>query len=269
MEVGYEGENNVFQRGKKVLLIAACAVLSVLCIFGLGISEIVIYSDGTKYPGGECGMFPQNMTSITATKNIWSQWNWKYDFEKGKIEQACPTIKHDVNVFYDGKLVSRSRGEIFSTVSETTIYNCKGNKIYQTRTGDLFQTIINGNKIMVSYELRDRDNKILAYVEGKYLLTDEISIISTRTNKVVAKLSRNKWSMKWKWDIEIIDVDDEASNPVCLLTIAGQRSFGENAKKTDGCNNYFYGIAYFFLVVAVVIVVTGGFVFYDKVISKM
>ena len=269
MEFERNEEYSFPEGGKRMLVAIVCGILTLFCMLGFGISEIMIYTEGVKYPGGECGTFPQNMTSITATKNIWSQWKWKYDFDKGKIEQACPTLKHDLNIFYDGKLVSRSKGEIFSTVSKTTIYDCDGKKIYQTRTGNLFDTIVNGNKIMVSYELRDRNEKMLAYVEGKYLLTDEINVISTRTNKVVAKLSRNKWNLKWKWDIDIIDFEDEASNPICLLTIAGQRSFGENDKKTDGCNHYFYGVAYSFLVMAVIIIITGGFVFYDRVLSKI
>lgn len=268
MEVDYQGENNITKYGRKWLSMIACGVLTLCCIIGLGISEIVIYTEGTKYIEKECGTFPQNMTSITATKNIWSQWHWKYDFENGKIEQVCPTVKHSVNIFYDGKLVSRSDGKIFSTVSETTINDCNGKKIYTTRTGGLFQTVVNGNKIMVSYELHDKNGRTLAYVEGKYLLTDKIEITSTKTNKVVAKLSRNKWSMKWKWEIEIIDPQDEACNPISLLTIAGQRSFGENEKKTDGCNNYFFGVAYFFLVIGVIIVMSAGFVFYGKVVSN-
>jgi uncharacterized protein YxjI len=268
MEVDYQGENNITKYGRKWLLMIACGVLTLCCLIGLGISEIVIYTEGTKYIEKECGSFPQNMTSITATKNIWSQWHWKYEFENGKIEQVCPTVKHSVNIFYDGKLVSRSDGKIFSTVSETTINDCNGKKIYTTRTGGLFQTVVNGNKIMVSYELHDKNGRTLAYVEGKYLLTDKIEITSTKTNKVVAKLSRNKWSMKWKWEIEIIDPQDEACNPISLLTIAGQRSFGENEKKTDGCNNYFFGVAYFFLVIGVIIVMSAGFVFYGKVVSN-
>ncbi len=252
---------------KKYIGLFIFIIVLILSIIGLGISEAVIFSEGTNYPSGDCGIFPTNITSFSPKKDLTSLWKWTYNFsinnKKGKIQRVCPSLKNeDTNIFYDGHLVARSMGEILSTVSKTHIRDCHGNVIYVVRTGNLFDTIINGNKIYVSYELRDKSEKnILGYVSGTNLINNDIKITSSKTGETVAKLYRNKFSLVWNWDIDIIDPDDEAANPIALSALAGQVSFGENnsGKKhsdNDTCNTYFYVVAYIFLGIGILIPVS-------------
>lgn len=252
----------------KRCLFAAC--LGVILI-GLGFSEYFIYSSGHGYPGGTCGQFPKDLTSFTATKKIFSQWKWTYEFEEfdGKIEQVCPSSQRDVNVIVGDKLAVRSDGKILSTVSKTYINDCDGKRNMTMRTGGIFDTIINGNKIVVSFELRDNSDKIVAYVDGRHFFNDNIDVKNV-DGFVVANMRRNKFSTSWKWIFTISIPNHPGSDPRVLSMIAGRKSFGDDDEKTDICNQYFTQVAWTFLFCGICICMCfSGFLYSSGVCQRV
>ena len=139
--------------------------------------------------------------------------------------------------------------------------------IFTTRTANLFQTIINGNQIFVSYELRDASgDTTLGYVAGTHFFSDNIQITSAATGNVVATLTRNTLSIKWVWEISIAEPSDPAAHPLVLALIAGKKSFSDDPNSTDVCNNYFWGVAWTLVaivsLIGLILLVGLGYVFW-------
>ena len=126
-----------------------CVYLSVasILIIGFGSSSAVIYIKGEKYTdGGTCPTFPKNITYAQANKIISSQWNWKYRHTNNgttlTIEQKCPTMTHDANIYLDGILAARTEGEIISLTSKVQYQFCHGNLLYIFEASDFGQVIL-------------------------------------------------------------------------------------------------------------------------------
>ena len=243
-------------------------VLAVVALVGFGISEIAIHSKGTAYSSSDCPSFPANLTSWTATKQYLSQWNWEYQFDQfdGYIYQKCPTLTHDAKVKLGGALTAVSDGKVFSVLSENYIRDCKGNVLFLCRTGDVFETLINKNKIQVSFELRDSAGATtLAYVAGTHFFSDTIELLdATDANPgtPVATLSRKILAIPWKWEFTIHQPNHPASDPRLLSLMAGKKAFSDSDDSTDVCNQYFWGVAYLFLAIAIIIFLGLCFVVY-------
>ncbi len=230
-------------------------------LFGFAMSLVGIYDDSINvyrsssttcpnYMKMNLTSFSMNLTNFaipsefTATKSLLSQWNWKYevnDFD-GQIKQRCPTTQHDVDVYINGYFAGRSDGKILSTVSEIDINDCHNSRLYTARTGDFFQTVINGNKIWVSFELRDLDGNTIAYVDSKKFFTTNIDIKNTQ-GVVVANLYRGI-NFPWKWDFNLYDQTAHGANPIVLMILAGHSSFSDDDNSTDICNSYFWGVTW-------------------------
>lgn len=231
----------------------ACLLVTIIAF---GIYEAVTYSHGTSYSTSDCPTFPSNLTYYTATKDILSQYHWTYNFDQfsGSIYQKCPTINHDAKVELGGNVVALSDGKTFTTVSTNYIRDCKGNVLYKCRTGSTFDTIINQNKIQVSFELRDASgNNILAYVDGTHFFTDDIEMHDANTGNVVAKMYRNTLSIHWKWEFTIYNQSHPASDPRVLTLLAGKKAFSDDDNNTDICNQMFWTIAYIFLAIGIIL----------------
>jgi len=217
-----------------------------------------------------CAQFPQNLTSIVMEKNIWNQWNWEYRLKTGildlgngetsdyifprnsHLKQKCPTATHDVVTTFDGGLVGKSDGKVWSLTSKNYIRDCHGSPLFQTLTGSAWETLLNDNDIWVSFELRDRHGKeVFGYVEGTHFWGDEMEL-KLPDGRVAAKMKRDKLTLKaWQWVIEILIPGHPLSDPYVLASVAARRSFAEkivtfdpngNTKvksqdKTDVCNH--------------------------------
>ena len=242
------------ERGVSMVWVVVWLCLLVLCI-AFGIHVLVLHNEGTVYPDGDCGALPGN--PVTATKVLLSQWNWRYDISDGgaKIQQVCPSLTHDVNVYgTDGRLVSRSDGKIATVLSKTYVNDCHGDRLWTVRTGSLFQTVINGHKLWVSLEVRNTTDDVVAFVDGRHFFTDNVDIREAREGRIVANLNRNKWKLsRWRWTINQVDPTHPASDLRLLATLAGKTSFSELDNSTDLCNQYFFAASIAVIVGLVVV----------------
>ena len=250
---------------------SACYLIGAICfvaiLIGFGISEIVILTEGNKYVtySQECTQFP-NITSFTAEKQIFSQWHWTYKFLQfdGGIEQKCPTLQHDTNIYVNGNLVARSDGKILSLVTLTYVKDCHGNTIYVTRTGNAWETMINGNRIWISFQLMTADqDQMLAYVDGTHFFNDDINIKSM-DGTIVANLQRKYFEVPRKWQFNIYNQNHPGADPRVLSLIAGRRSFtGSKDDDTDVCNSYFFSVGYTLIaILSVIFIIFCIFIYY-------
>jgi len=247
----------------QIYIIVGIAIF--LAMLSFGIAEIVIYkkSKETTSPSTSCPVFP-NVTTFSLEKQILSQWHWRYDFSDDldvNIQQSCPTTTHDSILYIDGQVSAMTDGKFFSTVSKTYIKDCHGNVIYVVRTGDLFETIINSNQILVSYELRDNNDNIIAYVAGNNFIDNNMDITDIYGNNV-ANLNRPLSSLYLDWTINIYNTSSPGADPRVLTLLAGKKSFSDNSKKTDICNNFFWGVAWTFLAIGIIIFIGIAFICY-------
>ena len=238
-------------------------ILLIICVIGLGITDIAIYSKSKKVGTYPCPLLnPKNLTTYTATKDLWSQWNWRYDFDQftGSIKQQCPTTNHDT-VLESGTLVAYTDKKTFSIYSTNYIRDCTGEAMFITKTGSIFETIINKNKIIVSFEITDLNDNPIAYVDGTHLFVDTITLLDIYGNNI-AKLYRNKIDVTWQWIFTVYNSNHDASNSIILASLAGMKSFSDIDNKYDTCNTFFWYVLYGFIVLAMLIVLTLSFAIY-------
>lgn len=240
------------------IVIISMIILVIASIVGFGIFEAVQYSRGRAYLSNSdsCGTFPKNITSFEAEKQIFSQWNWTYKFNgfSGSIKQSCPTTQHDVDVYVNDVLSVRANRKFFSLTQQADLKDCHGNTMYVITAGDAMQAFINGFKIDTTLQLRDSTNDaILAYVKGTHFITNDITLYDTHGNQI-AHSYRNTLSFDWKWKITIFQQNVSASDPRVLTVIAGMQSFDPTSDDgTDICNNMFWGIAWTFLAIGIIL----------------
>ena len=233
----------------------AVAVCIALVVIGFGISVAVIHGeqDYSLSHHEDCPEFP-HLDKFIAEKRLWDQWHWTYKVKEysGRIEHYCPTVKHDVNVFLEGKFAGRSDGKIVTAVSKTYIKDCHGKIKYTVRTGDIFETIINGNKIFVSFELRmGNEGEVVAYADQTNFFSNHIVLRDKEGNKV-SELERDLVTLSlWTWVIRVKDHDHSAGDPLLLQILAGKTAFSDDDDATDICNSYFWTVSW--IVLAVVI----------------
>lgn len=247
-----------------------------LILLGFGASLAGIYDNRNYYVANnvDCPVFPL-LDKFQAEKH-YDQWTWRYKVRNGdyhaRVEHYCPTTQHDTNVFIDGKFAGRSDGKILTTVSKTFVRDCHGKKKFVMRTGDMFETIVNMNKIFVSFELRDyktdasgEENDVIAYVEQFSFFYYDFTI-RDKYDAPIAKLYMNKYQFQWwTWEFTIYNKTHPAANPMILLMIAGKASFsetttddnGDEQYNTDICNNYFWTMS---LIMIIILCVIGLFV---------
>lgn len=260
---------------KKNILVILSLVLIGLAFIGLAFSVVGIYDNRNHYiPNDEECETIAPLDSFSAVKQITSQWHWIYkvrnDAISARSEQYCPTVKHDVNIFKNGKFLGRTDGKILTTVSKTFIRDCHGKKIYVIRTGDAFETIVNMNKIFVSFELREYssdpnvENEVIAYAEQFNFFTNEI-LLKDKYHKSVSKMYMNKYQFQsWTWEYTVYNNTHPAGNPLILMLISAKSSFSETTTDSDGntkdttdmCNEYFVAVS----IISIIFVSVVGFV---------
>jgi hypothetical protein len=155
------------------------ALTGILCTGFLGIWALstvwTLYTD--RIPVGSIGVTDEQLqsfgTSYTFRKKLVYQWHWTYVLENDKrwrIEQLCPTLKHDAKLVFDhdNRIAALSdhkiyayEGSVWNTISKMLIRDGSGNVIYVVRSGNLFQTLVNRNKIWVTLEIKDGNDDLL------------------------------------------------------------------------------------------------------------
>jgi len=240
------------------IAIGICILVGV--IIGFGIFEAVTFSNGKALtPSGQaCPSFPANLTYFEATKIYLDQYHWTYEFENqnfsGSIQAMCPSTTYDVNVFIGSDLAIRSDATIFSTISTTYINDCHGNTLYVTRTGNAFQTFVNSFQITVTLELRQSVNSpVLGYINGTDWFANNLTMYDINGNPV-ANLYRDTFSLSWVWKITVYNTSHPGGDPRVLAFIAGNQAFTESNGNTDICNSMFWGLAWTFLTIGIIIV---------------
>lgn len=222
---------------------------------GFGISVIVLFDQGKAYTSRseDCPVIlepnPAPYPHLYSSREqiLDSIWNWKYrlnDPLSGEIRQVCLSLTHDAELRTGGgHLIARTDGQVWSTISKTYIRDCHGDIVYVLRTGDVFQTLVNGVWIDVSFELRDASQTtVLAYVAGRSFLTESFDLIDARTGVVTASMARNLIDIVVEWHYII---RTNATEPWLMFILSGRHSFWQegrkdNGQKMDTCNQYVY-----------------------------
>jgi len=254
-----------------------------LVLVGLMAAELAIWVGG-KFKAADastqCPTIPLNISAGAVTKyrfekSLWSRWHWRYtgkDGIDGKFEQRCPSLAHDAELSIGGKVAGRTDGKLLTTVSKTYVLDCRGDRAFEWDTGDAFQALINTFQINARYVIR-KNGTVVAYVSSTNFLDTTIVIRDAfkdpnSGNNEVANLYRKKFTTSaWNWEFTIYNATHPASDALLLTMLAGQRSFSENRKETDTCNQFFKGVGFFLVAIlclTFVLLVGGGYRFVKK-----
>jgi hypothetical protein len=239
---------NIPKKGVLILLI-----VSAIIAISFGIPAIVFYENRSPKKENAKIRTSDFGKEYVFEKELLSQFHWTYALKSNndyKIEMICPTItRKDAKLVKNGNIISYSDGQIyaydesiFNKISKMNIRNPHGKTIFIVRSGNLFETIINKNKIKVSLEVRDENNTVIGYSkETNWGVEQKIKIKNIYGDNVI-KFSRNKLKLsEWKWKIEEIDESSnykELKDPRMITMIIGRISFHDE-DKTDGCNKLF------------------------------
>jgi heme/copper-type cytochrome/quinol oxidase subunit 2 len=260
----------------KAITCTITVVLAIILTLGFGIYGAVEYSNRNKYEDSSytCGTFG-NMTSLSMRKVLLSQWHWRYDAHPqgedfGYFKQRCPTFTHDAKVFQDNKLSLVTDGKIVSLKSKVNILDCYGNLKYVIETGNLWQTIINSNKIWVSLLLKHPNGTLIAYVEQTIFVTGNIEFKEPSGKVIAAHVRKEIESLRWQWDYTVYDTSK--INMDVLIAITAKVSFSPQAHNdkdsTDACNNFFMTTGIIALVFLILLVVGGLYYLYYRFCKK-
>ena len=176
-----------------------------------------------------------NRTSVSYTKELGSQWTWTYSNDHSEFKQACNTWAHDSLFYAEGELVSYYDNKMITGRDRSYLRNYNGDVLYEVETGSPWETIINMNRILVSYVINDPTGTIVGYVSGQSFLEDDFTINDIYSNRAF-RVYRNRVTLnEWQWDLS-----QESGNqfPLSLAVgIASKISF--NGDKTDLCNKLY------------------------------
>jgi len=244
--------------------------LIILVFIGLGIFDLVVLSANGKWTPTEtaCPTFP-NLTYYEAKQNLFS-WHATYQFSpffNGLIQFECASPNLDIRITVDDQFALRTDRKIVSSVSESTIKDCHGNVLFITRTGDTWEMIINSNRIVVSFELRSPAGDILAYVQGTHFFDDDVIVVGI-DGQTVASLHKGWLQIPPVWTFTISQSGHPGSDPRVLSVLAGMRHWiGKN--NPDNCNRCFWGIAWSWIGLLVLIFLVGCFIGSIKIRDRM
>ena len=141
----------------------------------------------------------------------------------------------------EGVLVSRTDASLFRLTQKFRIFDCHKELLYIARSGDFWTIIKNNLKIRVSFEIRNKNEEILAYVDSNHFFSDEIKLLDAKNQTLIAKIYRNTFSLTWHFERNL--PNHPVSDPKVLGILVGKRMFD----KEDPCNNFFFGSCIFFL----------------------
>lgn len=199
-------------------------------------------------PSKQCYVFPPNVTHIDLKKRLSYIWYWDYKItvktntstHEGEFYMRYPTWMNDLNAKIGDSYIGRTDGKVISATSEIDILDCHNNLKYVMRSGDIFQTWVNGFNIDVSLEINVK-GVTQYYINKNNLVTSNIDVYNNKSVKV-AHLYQNKFSDAfsvngWTWSIDIIDSVNSPIDPFILISIAGSQSFQEKYNIDDSNNS--------------------------------
>lgn len=176
-----------------------------------------------------------NRTSVIFTKELESQWSWTYSNGDSKFKQACNTWAHDSLFYAEDELVSYYDNKIITGRDRSYLRDYKGDVLYEVETGSPWETVINMNRILVSYVINYPNGTIVGYVNGQSFIEDDFTINDLYSNRAF-RVYRNRLTLnEWQWELS-----QESGNqfPLSLAVgIASKISF--NSDKTDLCNKLY------------------------------
>ena len=226
-----------------------------ICVF---FTTLGICVDGANHEGDPmvestvlCSDFPRNVSYIELNKKI-TLWHWIYTITiggaTGEVKMRCPSVMHDMDISFGNLPIGRTNGKIASLISNINLTDCHNNVLYIVRTGDAFETLINMNKIYVTFEVRTPyDNQVVFYVKKFTFITSDFDIFDAngtavatiKQNKIDDLLNFNTWT--WR-----INVTKQTIDPFIVSFIASHHAFSETNKNGnytyDGCNQFYYAM---------------------------
>ena len=155
------------------------------------------------------------------------------------------TIQSAIHHAHQKDIITILPGIYYETILIDKSITLKGDQVDKT--------IINGNKIFVSFELRmGNEGEIVAYADQTNFFSNHIVLRNTKGDKV-SELERDLVTASlWTWKIKVLDHDHPAGDPLLLQILAGKTAFSDD-DATDICNNYFWILAWVFLAAGILI----------------
>ena len=191
------------------------------------------------------------ITNFFTAKNplvtVWHNHLQFENFDNSFIQQTCPSWNINIDIILGGILVSRTETNLLSLTQKFRIFDCHKKLLFIGKSGDFSTTIKNNLKLRVSLEIRNEKEEILAYVDSKHFFSDEIKLFDAKNQSLIAKIYRNTFSLTWHFERYL--PNHPISDPKVLGILVGKRMF----QKEDSCNGFFNGIAYFFLIIAIIL----------------
>ena len=256
--IPFLSQDNIMKCTREYWIHIAVIVSSIIIILGFGFAEVGIYVNGinaktTSGPSPFINAKYENITNFQLQKSIFSLWNWKYTDSIGIhsviLQQACPSIEHDILMFVDGNLAIRSNGKIVSTTSEIDIYDNQNNQLYTITTGSFWLTLLNLNTIEVAFQLRNSTGDTILYVASTNLFTIMTTYSFSDMNGVeIAYAEKDITTFPWTWKVNILHPESPVLDVRVLSLIFAHASFseggtdsnGKHVNTTDVCNNFFF-----------------------------
>lgn len=251
-----------------ILSFVSIAIIAMdFSIIGIYDAEKNSYSDD----GTVCAELSENITSFSVTETwgsaigVAQHWEFRADQFPGKIIKKCPTLTDDAEVYVNGRLAGKSDGKILSVLSENRIRDCTRKIKYVIKTGSVFDTVINGNKISVSFVMYDNteSKNVLAYVEGSHFFFDEFVLRDPTTNAAITRITSSPLNVIKKWDVVRYNTSHPASSFLVIGSVIGKKSFTEKTndkdkdkdgnKKNDVCNNYFWVVPWLNIILLAIV----------------
>jgi hypothetical protein len=245
-----------------------CIGVSLFClVVGFGAAEIGISANGNKEKSssGTCPHIDpvsQNITYYELKKDLSFSgllWRWEYNGPLGAhqvtLRQACPSLQHDVLMYIDGGLASRTDGKLLSTTSQINVFDCHQQQLYTITTGSFWITLLNTNRIQVSFHLQDMKGNTLLYVAGTNIFTLMTHYSFMDVNGIeVAYADKDITTFPWTWKVHLRQLNSSVLDIRVLSLVFSHASFSEGGSDsngnykdtTDSCNGFFFwnGVAW-------------------------
>ena len=176
-----------------------------------------------------------NRTEVVFTKQLTDQYHWTYSNDNSKFIQACNTWAHDSLFYAEDQLVSYYDNKVLSGRDRSYLRDHTGELMFEVETGSVWDTIINHNRILVSYLIYDKNSNLIAYVDGVSFVEDNFNIKSLN-GELLFNVYRNRFQLtSWQWTLT---QSAENTLPLSLaVSIASKISF--DGDDTDICNSIF------------------------------